>query len=103
MVDRETALIVGVGSGLSASLARLFHNEGMAVALAARNADKLDGLAGEIGGSAHSCDASDPASAAALFENGHRRHRRARHRRLQPVLQGARADCRPRIRNRCAG
>ena len=68
MADREKALIVGVGGGLSASLARLFHKEGMAVALAARNADKLDGLAGEIGGSAHACDASDPASVAALFE-----------------------------------
>ena len=68
MTDREKALIVGVGGGLSASLARLFHKEGMAVALAARNADKLDGLAGEIGGSAHACDASDPASVAALFE-----------------------------------
>ena len=68
MADREKALIVGVGGGLSASLARLFHKEGMAVALAARNADKLDGLSGEIGGSAHACDASDPASVAALFE-----------------------------------
>ncbi len=29
----ETALIVGVGSGLSASLARLFAREGMKVAL----------------------------------------------------------------------
>lgn len=68
MADREKALIVGAGSGLSASLARLFHREGMAVALAARDADKLAGLAGEIGGAAHSCDASDPAAVAALFE-----------------------------------
>ena len=68
MADGEKALIVGVGGGLSASLARLFHKEGMAVALAARNADKLDGRASEIGGSAHACDASDPASVAALFE-----------------------------------
>ena len=68
MADREKALIVGAGSGLSASLARLFHKEGMAVALAARDADKLGGLAAEIGGRAHSCDASDPAAVAALFE-----------------------------------
>ena len=33
----ERALIVGAGSGLSASLARLFAREGMQVALAARN------------------------------------------------------------------
>ncbi len=68
MADREKALIVGAGSGLSASLARLFHGEGMAVALAARNADKLDGLCSEIGGRAHACDASDPQAVAALFE-----------------------------------
>ena len=68
MADREKALIVGAGSGLSASLARLFHREGMAVALAARNAGKLDGLAGEIGGRAHACDASDPQAVAALFD-----------------------------------
>ena len=68
MADREKALIVGAGSGLSASLARLFHREGMAVALAARNTGKLDGLAGEIGGRAHACDASDPQAVAALFD-----------------------------------
>ncbi len=68
MADREKALIVGAGSGLSASLARLFHKEGMDVALAARNADKLAGLAGETGATAHGCDASDPASVASLFE-----------------------------------
>ncbi|MDE0386017.1 MAG: SDR family NAD(P)-dependent oxidoreductase [Defluviicoccus sp.] len=68
MADREKALIVGAGSGLSASLARLFHREGMAVALAARNADKLGGLCSEIGGRAHACDASDPRAVAALFE-----------------------------------
>ena len=36
----ETALIVGAGSGLSASLARLFTREGVRVALAARNRRK---------------------------------------------------------------
>ena len=68
MADREKALIVGAGSGLSASLARLFHREGMAVALAARDADKLDGLTSEIDGRAHACDASDPQAVAALFD-----------------------------------
>jgi NAD(P)-dependent dehydrogenase (short-subunit alcohol dehydrogenase family) len=37
----ETALIVGAGSGLSGSLARLLAGEGWQVALAARNTDKL--------------------------------------------------------------
>jgi hypothetical protein len=40
----ERALIVGAGEGLSASLARLFHGEGMNVAMAARNPDKLTDL-----------------------------------------------------------
>ena len=64
----ETALIVGVGQGLSASLARLFAREGITVALAARNAGKLDALAKETGARAYECDASDAASVAALFE-----------------------------------
>lgn len=61
------ALIVGVGHGLSASLARLFHAEGYRLALAARNAEKLGPLAAETGAIAQSCNASDPASVNALF------------------------------------
>ena len=38
---KDSALIVGAGSGLSASLARLLLNEGFEVALAARTLDKL--------------------------------------------------------------
>ncbi len=68
MAERETALIVGAGPGLSASVARLLAAEGMAVALAARNPDKLGDIAHEIGGSAHACDAADSASVAALFD-----------------------------------
>ncbi len=63
----ETALIVGAGRGLSASLARLFKSEGMDVHLAARNPDKLADLCEETGASAHQCDASDATSVAALF------------------------------------
>ena len=64
----ETALIVGAGSGLSASLARLFAKEGMRVALAARNTAKLAALAKETGAVAIECDASVPAQVEALFE-----------------------------------
>jgi short-subunit dehydrogenase len=67
MADQERALIVGAGEGLSASLARLFASEGMSVALAARNADKLAGLADETGAKAYACDASEPGDVAALF------------------------------------
>src|SRR5262249_16295924 len=63
----EQALIVGVGQGLSASLARLFAREGMTVALAARNVGKLDALAKETGARAYECDASNAASVNALF------------------------------------
>lgn len=68
MAQQENALIVGAGRGLSASLARLFADEGMAVGLAARNPDKLDALGDEIGGKTYACDASDPAAVDRLFE-----------------------------------
>ena len=66
---KETALIVGAGRGLSASLARLFAAEGMEVAVAARNTEKLSGLRAETGARAYACDAADPAQVAALFES----------------------------------
>lgn len=63
-----SALIVGAGAGLSASLARLLRAEGYGIHLAARDAEKLSGLAGETDAVVHTCDASDPAQVAALFE-----------------------------------
>ncbi len=61
------ALIVGVGGGLSASVARTFTKAGMKVALAARRANDLAALAKEIGGKAFACDATKPAEVAKLF------------------------------------
>ena len=61
------ALIVGVGPGLSASLARLLSSEGMAVSLAARSIDDLSGLCAETGAMAHACDATSPEDVDALF------------------------------------
>jgi NAD(P)-dependent dehydrogenase (short-subunit alcohol dehydrogenase family) len=69
MAQQEVALIVGSGPGLSASLARLFRREGMQVALAARNARKLDGLVKEVDGRAYACDASSPEDVAILFDS----------------------------------
>ncbi len=63
----ETALIVGAGSGLSAALARLFHREGMKVALAARRSDKLAALCAETGACAYACDVAQRADVDALF------------------------------------
>jgi len=66
-VAYRTALIVGVGGGLSASLARLFKKAGMTVALAARRAGDLAPLAKEIGGKAFACDATKHAEVVKLF------------------------------------
>jgi NAD(P)-dependent dehydrogenase (short-subunit alcohol dehydrogenase family) len=66
-MTKTSALIVGAGSGLSASLARQAAASGMSVALAARNVDKLSALAKETGASVHRCDASDPAQVDPLF------------------------------------
>jgi len=63
----RSALIVGAGSGLSASLARLLGKEGVAVALAARDADKLAALCSETGAIAFSCDATDASQVDRLF------------------------------------
>ena len=63
----NTALIVGAGSGLSASLARVLAKEGIKVALAARSTGDLDALVQETGGLAFACDASKPAAVAKLF------------------------------------
>ena len=69
----ETALIVGAGAGLSASLARLFSREGIRVALAARNTDKLTDLCKETGAQAFACDATDLTEVTSLFEEVERR------------------------------
>ncbi len=63
----RTALIVGVGAGLSASLARTFSKAGMTIALAARRVGELAVLASETGGKAFACDATKPADVAKLF------------------------------------
>lgn len=63
----KTALIIGAGAGLSASLARKFAANGYRVALAARNAGKLADLAKETGATAYACDAASPTDMADLF------------------------------------
>ncbi len=68
MAEQEIALIVGAGSGLSASLARLFASEGATVAVAARNTEKLAPICEETGAKAYSCDATDGAQVDQLFD-----------------------------------
>ncbi|PHM11548.1 SDR family NAD(P)-dependent oxidoreductase [Nostoc sp. 'Peltigera malacea cyanobiont' DB3992] len=61
------ALIVGAGSGLSASLARLLAKEGFTIALAARQIDKLKALSDEIGAVNFTADASQLDEVEQLF------------------------------------
>jgi NAD(P)-dependent dehydrogenase (short-subunit alcohol dehydrogenase family) len=63
----KTALIVGAGEGLSASLARLFTREGIRVALAARQTAKLAALCKETGAIAYACDATSLDDVTRLF------------------------------------
>jgi NAD(P)-dependent dehydrogenase (short-subunit alcohol dehydrogenase family) len=63
----NTALIVGAGAGLSASLARLFAREGIKVALAARKIEKLGELCTTTGAKAFACDATNADEVERLF------------------------------------
>jgi NAD(P)-dependent dehydrogenase (short-subunit alcohol dehydrogenase family) len=65
----NNALIVGAGSGLSASLARRFTADGMKVALAARDPGKLAALCSATGAVAFGCDATQPDQVAKLFDD----------------------------------
>ena len=63
----SSVLVVGAGLGLSASIARLFAREGMSVALASRNIDKLNIIASETKASLHQCDAGNLEDVKQLF------------------------------------
>jgi NAD(P)-dependent dehydrogenase (short-subunit alcohol dehydrogenase family) len=67
-MEMKTALIVGAGAGLSASLARLFARHGLQVAMASRDPDKLRKLAEETAGATFACEATEPEEVAALFD-----------------------------------
>lgn len=60
-------LIVGAGPGLSSALARAFADRGDSIALAARDTDKLKGIATETSAACFTCDASDSDHVSALF------------------------------------
>jgi NAD(P)-dependent dehydrogenase (short-subunit alcohol dehydrogenase family) len=67
-LELKSALIVGAGSGLSASLARLFSRNGLQVALASRNPDRLAGLAHETAATTFACEAAEPEEVGGLFD-----------------------------------
>ena len=64
----ESVLIIGVGSGLSASLARLCASKNMTVVLAARNIDKLKELKEQTNAKTYQCEASSIESVSNLFK-----------------------------------
>jgi NAD(P)-dependent dehydrogenase (short-subunit alcohol dehydrogenase family) len=72
-IPYRTALIVGAGSGISASVARGLAAVGLRVGLAARNIEKLAPLAAETRAQAFAVDATDPAAVARLFEDANTR------------------------------
>lgn len=66
---RQTAVIVGAGTGLSAAVARLLAARGFDVVLGARDPDKLTDLASEIDARCATVDGSDPAQMEHLFSD----------------------------------
>ena len=72
-IPYRIALIVGAGSGISASVARGLASAGVQVGLAARNVEKLAPLAAETRAQTFTVDASDPAAVPRLFDEADRR------------------------------
>jgi NAD(P)-dependent dehydrogenase (short-subunit alcohol dehydrogenase family) len=70
MNEAEVALIVGGGPGISASCARLFSQQGVKVAVrgAGRGQARPEGARSDHGVTVIACDASVPASVAAMFD-----------------------------------
>jgi NAD(P)-dependent dehydrogenase (short-subunit alcohol dehydrogenase family) len=68
-IPYRSVLIVGAGSGISASLALSLSKAGLRVGLAARDVKKLSALASESKAQTFAVDASDPAAVARLFED----------------------------------
>ena len=65
----KTLLVAGAGQGLGKSVAKRFAREGYAVALAARNKERLSSLAQEIGASPFATDLTNEGDVASLFRN----------------------------------
>jgi len=64
----RTAVVTGASSGIGAATARALAGARFHVYCAARRADRIGPLAQEIGGTAVTCDVTDPVSVAALAD-----------------------------------
>ncbi len=67
-MSKPNAVIIGVGDGLSAALARNLMSD-YSLTLAARSADKMQSLADETGARTVLLDATDESAVAALFDD----------------------------------
>ena len=66
-IPYRSALIIGAGPGISASLTRNLRAAGLSVVIAARDVEKLKPLAEEVGATALQVDASDADQVERLF------------------------------------
>jgi NADP-dependent 3-hydroxy acid dehydrogenase YdfG len=65
-MSSKTAVVTGASSGIGAATARALAGDGFRVLVGARRLERLEALAGEIGGEAIALDVTDPASVEAF-------------------------------------
>lgn len=65
----ELAVLIGVGDGLSAELARKCYEKGMSIVLASRNSSNIKKLAEEVSAKIFDCDVSRSSDVLKLFNS----------------------------------